>query len=78
MACPAGCISGGGQPRQKGLYQTTRDARILGIHSIDKNKTVRQSHNNKQIQKLYETFLEHPNSSIAHELLHTTYSDRCK
>ena len=78
MACPAGCITGGGQPRQKGLYQTTSDARIRGINSIDKNKTVRQSHNNKQIQKLYEMFLEHPNSSIAHELLHTTYSDRSK
>lgn len=78
MACPAGCISGGGQPRHKGLYQTTSDARILGIHSIDNNKKVRQSHNNKQIQKLYERFLQQPNSSIAHELLHTTYSDRSK
>ncbi len=78
MACPGGCISGGGQPRQKGLYQTTRDARIRGIYSIDKKKTVRQSHNNKQIQKLYETFLEHPNSHIAHDLLHTTYSDRSR
>ena len=78
MACPAGCITGGGQPRQKALYQTTSDARIHGINSIDQNKTIRQSHNNKQIQKLYETFLKHPNSSIAHKLLHTTYSDRSK
>jgi ferredoxin hydrogenase gamma subunit len=78
MACPGGCISGGGQPRQKGLYQTTRNARIRGIYSIDKKKTVRQSHNNKQIQKLYDTFLEHPNSAVAHELLHTTYSDRSR
>jgi ferredoxin hydrogenase gamma subunit len=78
MACPAGCISGGGQPRQKGLYQTTSDARIKGLSAIDQNKTVRQSHNNKQIQKLYETFLEHPNSCFAHKLLHTTYSDRSK
>ncbi|MFT5880615.1 MAG: ferredoxin hydrogenase gamma subunit [Moritella sp.] len=78
MACPGGCISGGGQPSQKGRYQTTRNARIRGIYSIDKKKTVRQSHNNKQIQKLYDTFLEHPSSAIAHELLHTTYSDRSR
>lgn len=78
MACPAGCITGGGQPRQKGLYQTTSDARNRGIQSIDENKTVRQSHHNKQIQKLYDTFLEHPNSTIAHQLLHTRYSDRSK
>lgn len=78
MACPAGCISGGGQPRKKGLYQPASNARIVGIHSIDENKTVRQSHNNKQIQKLYETFLDHPNSELAHHLLHTSYSAQCK
>ncbi len=76
MACPGGCIAGGGQPRTKAQYQPSRLKRTAGLYNVDKKKVIRQSHKNPQIQKLYETFLEHPNSEIAHQLLHTTYTDR--
>ena len=76
MACPGGCMGGGGQPRIKKAYQTTWKARREALFAIDQNATVRQSHNNPMIKKLYEDFLGEPMSDIAHHLLHTRYRPR--
>ncbi|MFH0780448.1 MAG: NADH-dependent [FeFe] hydrogenase, group A6 [Pseudomonadota bacterium] len=76
MACPGGCAGGGGQPRSKHSYQGTRHERQQGLYTIDKNRPIRQSHNNPMIAKLYENFLEKPLGEKSHHLLHTTYRDR--
>jgi len=76
MACPAGCIGGGGQP--KSLDKNVLTRRMEGIYTIDERSTIRKSHENPSIKKLYEEFLEHPLSHVSHELLHTTYVDRSK
>ena len=83
MGCPGGCINGGGQPYVKPVFLPEEDDDILdtykakranALYSEDERQVVRQSHNNKQVQELYEKFLEEPNSHLAHELLHTTYN----
>jgi NADH-quinone oxidoreductase subunit G len=76
MACPGGCIGGGGEPY-------SNDAEILekrtkGVYAIDEAMTIRKSHENESITKLYENFLEKPLSHKAHHLLHTHYTDRSK
>lgn len=85
MGCPGGCINGGGQPYVKPCFLPNEDNNILdtykekraqALYSEDERQKVRQSHNNKQVQKLYSDFLEKPNSHKAHELLHTTYVSR--
>jgi ferredoxin hydrogenase gamma subunit len=76
MACPGGCLEGGGQPRHKHAYQTSRAPRREAIFTIDRMSSVRQSHNNPLIQNLYATFLESPNSARCHSLLHTHYRSR--
>ena len=76
MACPGGCISGGGQPRIKGEYQYNKEARQQGLYTIDKNLPVRQSHNNPMIKKIYADYFGEPNSHKAHRLLHTGYTDK--
>lgn len=76
MACPGGCMGGGGQPRGKKQYQSSAKARRKGLYDIDRHSDVRQSHNNPLIQKLYEDFLGSPNSSRSHDLLHTHYTGR--
>lgn len=78
MACPGGCIDGGGTSRIKGQYHPYASQRQQGLYTIDRNMPRRQSHNNPQIKKLYEDFLTEPNSPLAHDLLHTHYSDRSK
>ncbi len=78
MGCPGGCMGGGGQPRNKKNYQTFWHDRQKAIYQIDKNSTIRQSHNNPLIQKLYKDFLGEPLSHKSHELLHTTYRNRQK
>lgn len=80
MACPGGCIGGGGQPYPPrgtyaidfGLYRKRAEA----LYSIDAHKQLRQSHKNPFIQQLYDEYLEKPGSHKAHELLHTTYTER--
>ena len=83
MGCPGGCINGGGQPYVKPCFLPNEDDDILdtykakranALYSEDERQVVRQSHNNKQIQELYEKFLGEPNSHLAHELLHTSYN----
>eukprot|EP01029_Cantina_marsupialis_P000010 TRINITY_DN0_c1_g3_i1.p1 TRINITY_DN0_c1_g3~~TRINITY_DN0_c1_g3_i1.p1 ORF type:complete len:345 (-),score=129.14 TRINITY_DN0_c1_g3_i1:246-1226(-) len=74
MACPGGCINGGGQPR--GAGEAGVKARLESIYSIDADSPVRKSHQNVEVQELYNAFLEKPNSHKAHELLHTSYKNR--
>lgn len=76
MCCPGGCIGGGGQP--KPTTNKIRLERIKGIYSGDKKMPLRKSHENPAVKKLYEDFLEKPNSHKAHELLHTIYFNRKK
>ena len=78
MACPGGCVAGGGTCRVKQDYQPHARERRQGLYAIDSHMPRRQSHNNPQIKKLYEEFLGEPNSHKAHDLLHTHYSDRSK
>ena len=87
MGCPGGCIAGGGQPYVKPCFLPNEDVDILdtfkakraaALYSEDESKTLRASHKNPQIIKLYEEYLEKPNSHKAHELLHTSYSAKEK
>lgn len=84
MGCPGGCINGGGQSivsakvRNKYPDLEWLKLRAKALYQEDENQTVRQSHQNSQIIALYENFLEHPGSHVAHELLHTTYSQKTR
>jgi len=77
MACPGGCIGGGGQPLHHGNSEVIK-ARSAAIYAEDKKKPLRKSHENPFIIKLYEEFLGSPNSEKAHHLLHTEYFDKKK
>ena len=78
MACPGGCVNGGGQPISCNTPQK-RALRAEGLYNEDlKDVQFRRSHENKDIKKLYDEYLGAPNSHKAHELLHTTYSDEKK
>ena len=77
MACPGGCIGGGGQPYPPPGYRFL-DSRLLAkranaLYCIDKKKKIRVSQDSPEIKKLYKDFLEKPGSEIAHKLLHTSY-----
>lgn len=72
MACPGGCLNGGGQPYHLGNTKIL-EARKEAIYKIDAGKPVRKSHLNPSIQAIYNEFLGKPNSDIAHKLLHTHY-----
>ena len=85
MGCPGGCINGGGQPYVRSCFlpnedddivDTYKEKRANALYSEDERQTIRQSHNNPQIQELYEKYLGEPNSHKAHELLHTSYAAR--
>ena len=81
MACPGGCVNGGGQPiveAFKRLDVDPRAARAAGLYAEDESKAIRKSHENPDIQKLYKEYLGEPNGHLAHELLHTHYTDRSK
>ncbi len=75
MACPGGCINGGGQPYLKG-DTSILEKRRQAIYSIDERATMRKSHENPSIKKLYEEYLGEPGSELAHKLLHTHYTER--
>jgi len=75
MACPGGCIGGGGQPLHHGDSSVLK-ARAMAIYEEDRNKPIRLSHENPYIDQLYKEFLGEPNSEKAHHLLHTHYFDR--
>ncbi len=74
MACPGGCINGGGQPIHQNYEKVVK--RVKALYDIDRQSEKRNSHENKAVSALYEEFLEKPGSHIAHELLHTHYFDR--
>lgn len=74
MACPGGCIGGGGAPIPDSL--AVKEQRIKGIYESDKANTIRRSHENPEVQLLYKEYLGEPGSHRAHELLHTHYYDR--
>ncbi len=75
MACPGGCVNGGGQPRSCDNSHIKVE-RAEGLYKEDNELPVRKSHMNPSIQKLYQEYLEHPGSHKAHEILHTVYTDR--
>jgi iron-only hydrogenase group A len=80
MACPGGCIGGGGQPvtnDKSDRMQKLRD-RAASLYSLDERLTIRKSHKNPAILALYEEFLGEPLGHKNHELLHTRYAARKK
>jgi NADH-quinone oxidoreductase subunit G len=74
MACPGGCVGGGGQPY--GSVIADRARRGEGLYREDKGMAKRQSHENPGVQLIYEKFLGHPGSETSHKLLHTCYFER--
>ncbi len=77
MACPGGCVNGGGQPIQpKKLSNTLVKSRQQALYNEDRRKLRRISAENKSIIKLYDEYLEEFGSHKAHELLHTTFASR--
>ena len=79
MACPGGCINGGGQPIVDSYTKATVDVKALrasALYSEDERATIRKSHENPAIQELYKEFLGEPCGHKSHELLHTHYVDR--
>ena len=77
MACKGGCIGGGGQPYHHGDTEILKK-RISVINSEDTSKTLRKSHENPYIKRLYEAYFDKPMSHNAHELLHTRYFEKNK
>lgn len=79
MACPGGCVNGGGQPIRTDLEQIdVIRARQQGIYNIDSHKNVRISCENEDIKTLYDDYLDCPGSEKAHDLLHTSFHDCSK
>lgn len=81
MACPGGCVTGGGQPIVPARVQMGVDLkkeRAKALYTEDANAAIRKSHENPDITKLYEEFLGEPGGHKAHELLHTHYTARSK
>ena len=81
MACPGGCVMGGGQPIKSSKERVEKDIRKLRadcLYSIDEKSVIRKSHENPIVKKIYKDYLEKPGSHKAHELLHTHYEKREK
>ena len=79
MACPGGCVNGGGQPHQPGQVRNfvdLRAERAKALYSEDAGMTLRKSHENPVVKELYDTYLGEPGSEKAHHLLHTQYVAR--
>jgi iron-only hydrogenase group A len=74
MTCPGGCINGGGQPI--GADLNAARARMQALYKIDQSETLRLSHKNSQVTRLYDQFLGKPLGEKSHQLLHTQYSPR--
>ncbi|HHX36753.1 MAG TPA: 4Fe-4S binding protein [Clostridiaceae bacterium] len=77
MACPGGCIAGGGQPYHHGDESIIRK-RMEAIYNVDRRKQIRQAHRNPMVLKLYEEYLGEPHSEKSKKLLHTKYVWRQK
>ena len=81
MACPGGCVTGGGQPIRTSKERATIDIRAKranALYTIDEKSTIRKSHENPVIKQIYKEYLEEPGSHKAHTLLHTSYSKKEK
>ena len=81
MACPGGCIMGGGQPIKSSKIRRETNVRKLrsdALYSIDEKSKIRKSHENPVVKKIYAEYLEEPGSYRAHKLLHTHYVEREK
>ena len=79
MACPGGCVNGGGQPVQPAKVRMNKDLRAIRaavLYKDDAESELRKSQDNLAVQKLYDEFLGKPNSHKAHEVLHTSYIKR--
>ena len=79
MACPGGCIMGGGQPIKNSKTRSEIDIRKLrsdALYSIDEKSVIRKSHENPVIKQMYEEFLQKPGSEVSHKYLHTHYSKK--
>ena len=79
MACPGGCVNGGGQPLQLSDVRNwidVREERAKGLYKEDRNTFIRKSHNNPSVKKLYKEYLGMAGGSRAHQLLHTHYTPR--
>ena len=79
MACPGGCVNGGGQPIQPAVVRMTTDlksVRAAVLYNDDATSEVRKSHENLAVKKLYDEYFGEPNSHKAHEILHTHYIKR--
>lgn len=77
MACPGGCIDGGGQPYHFGDLDIVKK-RMEAIYREDRNKPIRKSHENPEVQALYKEFIGEVGGKKAHDLLHTHYTKRQK
>jgi iron only hydrogenase large subunit-like protein len=75
MACPGGCIDGGGQPYHHGHIEIL-EKRTQALFNEDRRKTLRKSHENPFIKQIYDEFLGKPYSGVAKSLLHTAYVKR--
>ena len=79
MACPGGCVNGGGQPHQSGdvrNFTDLRAERAKALYSEDAGMELRKSHDNPVVKEIYDTYLEKPGSHKAHKILHTSYVPR--
>ncbi len=81
MACPGGCVNGGGQPTQPASVRSFVNLaakRAAAIYDEDKALPIRKSHQNPAVQEVYKEFFGEPGSHLAHEVLHTSYVARSK
>ena len=79
MACPGGCVNGGGQPIISSRIRNTTDIRAVrakALYELDKERPLRKSHENPSIKEVYDNYFEKPGSVKAIKALHTTYSQR--
>ena len=74
MACPGGCIGGGGQPIPS--HEEKRRQRMEGLYTEDRGLALRKSHENPEVKRIYETYLKKPGGARSHHLLHTGYEVR--
>lgn len=81
MACPGGCVMGGGQPIKNSKIRREIDVRKLradALYSIDEKSVIRKSHENPVVKQVYTEYLEEPGGYRSHKLLHTHYVERPK
>ena len=81
MACPGGCVMGGGQPIKSSKIRSkvdVRKQRANSLYSIDAKSAIRKSHKNPVVQEIYNEFFEKPGAEKAHKYLHTEYSKQNK